>query len=85
MQDLLIEFEKYNKMTENWTSRILANIPEILKEISENMSEKLKSVKELDRYYLLKHNETGINIFQLLESKEESTQLEGLRYLLAVE
>ena len=84
MPDLLIEFEKYNKMTETWTSRILANLPEILKEISENVSEKLKSVKELDRYYLLKQNETGINIFQLLESKEESTQLEGVRYLLAV-
>lgn len=71
-------------MIGSWALNMFSSIPDKLKQISENFADKLKSVRELDRYYFSKVDDDSINIIFKLESRESSEQLEGVKHLIAV-
>ena len=71
-------------MLNSFTKKLFTNIPEAIKEISEDISKKLNSVKNLDKTYLENCDDDSLNLAKMLESNDNNQIIEALKFLLAV-
>ena len=65
-------------------SSFLSNVPQILRNTKQNISEVVEFVQVQDQFYLNLKNHNDIKITELLKSNSDEKILQGLKFLIGV-